>query len=47
MYHVDSSFDYIVTLSIIIISKIKDSDWELQFSNPKRGLKSEENDPHY
>ena len=47
-YHVDSSFDHKVTSSIIIILKIEvllDSHWELQFSIPEKGPKSEQNDP--
>jgi len=43
------SFDHKVTLSIVIILKIEvspiDSYWELQFSNPEKDPKSEENDP--
>ena len=49
IYHVDSSFDHKVTLSIVIILKIEvspiDSHWKIQFSNPEKGPKSEENDP--
>jgi len=42
------SFDYKVTPSIIFILKIEvslDSHWELQFSNPEKGPKLQENDP--
>ena len=48
IYHVDSSFDHKVTSSIVIILKIEvspiDSHWKIQFSNPEKGPKSEEND---
>ena len=47
-YHVDTSFDHKVMSSIIIlkieVSPRQPCTWELQFSNPEKGPKSEEND---
>jgi len=46
-YYVDLIFDHKVTSTVFIIKFPLDSYWELQFSNPEKGPKPEDNYRHH